>query len=299
MISSPISYTNCTMHPWTWTEYNGNSYLQCHLLKEWRHGFFSQQWWPQTPSDLVEAIAPNTQAYRVKQVHGNTVLTVTEWQQQGIDASHRADASPLQEVPLPEADGVIAEQATDAVWAASADCVPVLIADESTGRAAAVHAGWRGTSKKIVPVAIQRLLDQGSRIEHLRVALGPAIAGEVYQVSTTVAAQVGATVVADIAPHHKMEGDSSNVDQKLQDDAIAHILDALKTLDHSPILEDPQPGRVRLDVRRVNALQLEHIGVSPEQVAIAPYCTYQDPDRFFSYRRTRHKKVQWSGIAAR
>ncbi|MEB3212357.1 MAG: laccase domain-containing protein [Leptolyngbyaceae bacterium] len=55
---------------------------------------------------------------------------------------------------------------------------------------------------------------------------------------------------------------------------------------------------MRLDVRRINALQLDQMGFSPEQVAIAPYCTYQDEGRFFSYRRSREKKVQWSGIAA-
>jgi hypothetical protein len=31
-------------------------------------------------------------------------------------------------------------------------------------------------------------------------------------------------------------------------------------------------------------------------VGIAPYCTYQTPEYFFSYRREKQKKVQWSGI---
>ncbi|MEL6763948.1 MAG: laccase, partial [Cyanobacteria bacterium J06607_6] len=26
--------------------------------------------------------------------------------------------------------------------------------------------------------------------------------------------------------------------------------------------------------------------------------TYQEPDRFFSYRRSHEKKVQWSGIVS-
>jgi len=32
--------------------------------------------------------------------------------------------------------------------------------------------------------------------------------------------------------------------------------------------------------------------------AIAPYCTYQTPEYFFSYRREKQKKVQWSGIVS-
>ncbi|HEY9655803.1 MAG TPA: laccase domain-containing protein [Crinalium sp.] len=51
-------------------------------------------------------------------------------------------------------------------------------------------------------------------------------------------------------------------------------------------------------MRRINALQLEQLGIHAEQVAIAPYCTYQTPDRFFSYRRSREKKAKWSGIVS-
>jgi copper oxidase (laccase) domain-containing protein len=63
-------------------------------------------------------------------------------------------------------------------------------------------------------------------------------------------------------------------------------------------LDDELPGKVRLDVPRVNQLQLEQLGINPEHIAIAPYCTYQQSDLFFSYRRTGEKKVQWSGIVS-
>ncbi|NET36396.1 MAG: laccase domain-containing protein, partial [Cyanothece sp. SIO1E1] len=65
-----------------------------------------------------------------------------------------------------------------------------------------------------------------------------------------------------------------------------------------PLLTDPEPGRVRLDVRRINALQLEQLGIDPAQMAIAPHCTYEQPEHFFSYRRSRLKQVQWSGIVS-
>jgi YfiH family protein len=181
----------------------------------------------------------------------------------------------------PPADGLITEQPDQAVWACSADCTPALIADVVTGHVAAVHAGWRGTSLKIVPQAIARLCAQGSQLQDLRVAMGPAIAGEVYQVSEQVAAEVGATVVSIDSPD------------------VTALLHALHQVPNSPLLDDPEPGRVRLDVRRINALQLEQLGIHAEQVAIAPYCTYQTPDRFFSYRRSREKKAQWSGIISR
>jgi polyphenol oxidase len=160
-----------------------------------------------------------------------------------------------------------------------------LIGDVQTGQVSAIHAGWRGTSQKIVPQAIARLLAQGSRLEDLRVAMGPAIAGEVYQVSEYVAALVGASLI----PVANMQPDAD----------FSAVMVELLALPNSPILEDPEPGRVRLNVRQVNALQLEQLGVSAEQIEIAPHCTFQDAENFFSYRRSREKKAQWSGIVSR
>ena len=263
------------MDTWHWRTWEGLPYLTCSLLESWPHGFFTQQFWPRSPEEFVGALEPSAQVYRVKQVHGNAVLTPSE-----IEEAKSA-VEQEEEGERPPADGILTEEVQQAVWVASADCTPALIADTQTGRVSAVHAGWRGTAAKIVPHAIARFLSSGSQLHDLRVALGPAIAGEVYQVSANVAAEVGASIVP-IDPEESPEA----------------ILDALWELPNSPILADPKPGRVRLDVRRVNVLQLEHLGFHPEQIAIAPHCTYQEPEYFFSYRRSKQKKVQWSGIVS-
>ncbi|GAP98827.1 peptidoglycan editing factor PgeF [Leptolyngbya sp. NIES-2104] len=251
------------MHDWHWQTWNDLPYLTCSLLESWRHGFFTQQFSPRSPFELTEVLNPNADAYRVHQVHGNVVLSPFELE------------NPYDRENFSQADGLVSGKSQQAVWACSADCTPALIGDVKTGNVSAVHAGWRGTSQKIVPVAIAKLQSQGSRLEDLRIALGPAISGEVYQVSHQVALEVGASI--DPNP----------------------TLDRLMSLPNSPILEDATPGRSRLDVRRVIAIQLEQMGITSEQIAIAPHCTYQDPANFFSYRRAKLKKVQWSGIVSR
>ena len=130
------------MHTWHWHTWEGLPYLTCSILKPWSHGFFTQQFWPRSPLELVEVLQLNAEVYRVKQVHGNVVLTPSE-------IGLAADADELEEgdaSSLPAADGLITEKAEQAVWVASADCTPVLIADRHTGQVAAVHAGWRGRS---------------------------------------------------------------------------------------------------------------------------------------------------------
>ncbi len=255
------------MHTWHWQTWDGLPYLTCSLLKDWQHGFFTRSFSPRTPSDLVDVLQPAVPVYRVKQVHGNVVLKTGT-----VDPLNNLGS---QEIPLMEADGLFAENSSEAVWVATADCVPVLIADAQTGKVAAVHAGWRGTAAKIVPEAIAHFQAQGSQLEDLRIGLGPAISGQVYQVSLDVATQLAQSLVSDI------EG-----------------LEPVYQLPNSPLFPDPDPDKVRLDVRRFNSLQLEQLGITPEQVAIAPYCTYQDPEAFFSYRREQLKRVQWSGIVS-
>jgi YfiH family protein len=260
------------MHTWHWRDWEGLPYLTCSILDNWHHGFFTHQFWPRSPQDLTQVLHPEAAVYRLKQVHGNTVLTPQE-----VD-SHLSNLTEDEESAFAPADGLITEKNLQAVWVASADCTPVLIGDVCTGQVAALHAGWRGTAAMIVPQAIARFQAQGSQLHDLRIALGPAIAGEVYQVSVEVAAEIGASIISHDEP------------QK--------IVQALHELPDSPLLADPEPGRVRVDVRRVNTLQLENLGISIEQIAIAPYCTYQTPDHFFSYRREQQKKVQWSGIVS-
>ncbi len=258
------------MHTWTWQIWNDLPFLTCSLLEHWQHGFFTQQFAPRSPFELTEVLNPTARAFRVQQVHGNIVLAPSEL------------SNPAEQTEFSPGDGLITEQSNQAVWVCSADCTPALIADLKTGQVSAVHAGWRGTSQKIVPVAIARLCAQGSQLTDLRIALGPAIAGEVYQVSHNVAFEVGSTIAV-------FDPEASDEEKLAQ----------LMQLPDSPILPDETPGRAKLNVRRVNAMQMEQLGILPEQIAIAPHCTFQDPVNFFSYRREKLKKAQWSGIVSR
>ena len=271
------------MHTWSWQDWNGSSYLTCSLLSPWPHGFFTRQTWPQTPESLVLSVCPEAKPLRVKQVHGNTVLSADKVLN---FVTQQADS----EAPTwPEADGLYSTNIYQAVWTCSADCTPVLIADRQTGQVAAVHAGWRGTAARIVPNAVKKLQENGSTVADLCVAMGPAIAGEVYQVSAQVAAEVGQSLAnPEHNPEHNLQGGIE------ADETITRLMN----LPHPPILTDEKEGHLRLDVRRINALQLEQLGFQPEQIAVAPHCTYQDPERFFSYRRDSRKQVQWSGIVS-
>ncbi len=260
---SSISSTEQTSWQWKWV--NGLAYLQSSLLSPFPHGFFTRHFADYSLLDLTQLLSPEATPYQIKQVHGKQVVTPSEIAQ-----------SPE---PRVTGDGLCSDGEKQALWVATADCTPVLIADIQTRQVGAVHAGWRGTAQSILPCAIARFIACGSRLSHLRVAIGPAISGEVYQVSEDVAAQVGATLFPA----------EENLSPTM-------ILEQLWQWESSPLFPDPEAGKVRLDVAGVNVLQLKQMGFHPEQIAVAPYCTYQQNEQFFSYRRRQEKGVQWSGI---
>ncbi len=267
------------MHNWTWQTWQGQPYLTCDLISQ-PHGFFTSAFAPQKPEALTSVLSAEAEVLRTQQVHGNIVLTPEEIRTgtKTLVASGASQAT-KEDIERPQADGCFSNKPGQATWVCTANYTPALIADQRTGQVAAAHAGWRGTAQQIVPIAITKLQSQGSHLQDLRVLLGPAIAGEVYQVGEDVAAEIGMSIV--------------DTEQFVSAaDVVAHLLN----LDNPPLLPDSKPGHVRLDVRRINEIQLEQMGLAPEQVATAPHCTYQDSERFFSYRRTKLKQVQWSGI---
>ncbi|MEM9138053.1 MAG: peptidoglycan editing factor PgeF, partial [Cyanobacteria bacterium P01_F01_bin.42] len=191
------------MSHWTWHSWNGTPYLTCNLLEPWQHGFFTRQSWPSQPDSLVYAIGQDTSVCRVKQVHGNTVLAGSEMQQYFNPMN-------TEESPYPKADGLYSDAYGQALWVCSADCTPVLIGDRTTGHAAAVHAGWRGTAARIVPRAVERLLAQGSQLSNLIVAMGPAISGAVYQVDNDVAKQMAQSLIPKVSESAVQESAMQN-----------------------------------------------------------------------------------------
>ncbi len=134
----------------------------------------------------------------------------------------------------------------------TADCLPVLIADEKTGACAAVHAGWRGTLAGIVARTIEKMqLHHGSSPADLHLALGPAISAEVFE--------VGPEVV----------------------EAFEREFDYAGEL----ISNRKAGGKAHLNINLANARQAIGAGVPPERIYDSRLCTWLRNDLFFSYRR--------------
>lgn len=105
--------------------------------------------------------------HRVSQVHGAAV----------IDVHHINDAT--------KADAIVCHDHDVTVAVLVADCTPLLIVDEASHQLCVVHAGWRGLASGVIEAAV---LAMGVNPTALKVAIGPAISGERYQVGPEVIA---------------------------------------------------------------------------------------------------------------
>ena len=139
--------------------------------------------------------------------------------------------------------------------AKTADCVPVLIGDPKTGAYAAIHAGWRGTVQSIVIKAVEELGRAfGSKPEDMIAAIGPAAGGKNYE--------VGRDVI----------------------DAFAENF-----TDSKKYFVPTREGHALVDLHAANRDQLLSTGIQPQNIHIAPFCTMERPDLFFSYRLEKRK----------
>ncbi len=93
---------------------------------------------------------------------------------------------------LGEGDALLEDRPGSVVAIKTADCIPILLADERLHAVAAVHAGWRGTVAKIGAGAVAEMRERfGTRPEDLHAAIGPGIGKCCYEVGPEVAAHFG------------------------------------------------------------------------------------------------------------
>ena len=82
----------------------------------------------------------------------------------------------------PKADAVITDQKKLPIGILTADCAPILIYDNISKIAAAIHAGWKGAYKDIISKVIKFMLKKGCKPKNMCAVIGPCITKKNYNV---------------------------------------------------------------------------------------------------------------------
>lgn len=183
------------------------------------------------------------------QTHSTRVKVIDE-AVMGLSALQRA-------AMLEGVDALITSMRGVCIGVSTADCIPILLYDPVHQVIAAVHAGWRGTVGRIVVEALSEMFRTfQTSASDLRVAIGPGISGESFEVGN----EVYETFASAGFPMERL---------------------AVKKTSIRNISEQSW----FIDLWEANRMQLEAHGVLPEHIFMAGICTYQHADEFFSARR--------------
>jgi len=148
---------------------------------------------------------------------------------------------------IPNADASITKLPEQVCIVMTADCLPVLICDKAGTQVAAIHAGWRGLLDGIIEKTVALF---NADPNELLIWLGPAISQRAFQVGSEVRTQF-------------MLHDS--------DAEQAFIADA--------------NDKYFADLYLLAKQRLQQQAITPAQIFGGEYCTFQDNQRFYSYRR--------------
>jgi hypothetical protein len=153
----------------------------------------------------------------------------------------------------PRADAIVTRTVGLAIGVSTADCGPVLFADADARVIGAAHAGWKGALTGIVESTVEAMAKLGAERSGIVAAIGPLIRQHSYEVGPEF---VERFIEAD-AEHGLFFIPSSREGHAMFDLA----------------------GFIRMRLENAGVLMIDDIGVD----------TYSD-DRFFSYRRSVHRK---------
>lgn len=179
----------------------------------------------------------------LKQVHGNVVVEA--------DADETRFRSML--IDPPAADASVTTMPGRVLAILTADCLPVVMADDSGTVLGLAHAGWRGLAAGVLENTLARMHWLQPNAQGFRAWIGPGIGPTAFQ--------VGEDVREAFAGH--------GADQP------------------GAFVPDPcAPGKWLADLPRLAQWRLARAGV--DHVALSGLCTVTDPSqRFYSYRRDK------------
>lgn len=166
---------------------------------------------------------------------------------------HSADVVTV-ETPFdtpPKADALVTDRPGIALAVLTADCQPVLFADPEAGVIGAAHAGWRGAMDGVLEATLDAMEALGATREATRAVIGPSISQAAYEVGPEF------------------------LDTFMAEDP-----------DNSRFFAQGEGGRYQFDLPAFGLARLRAAGVG--EAEWIRHCTYSDPDRFYSYRRTTH-----------
>ena len=184
-------------------------------------------------------------------------------------------------------DGLITQTPGILLAILTADCLPIILVDANSRAVGAFHAGWRGTTKRIVEKGVGEMQRWfGSRPQDLKAAIGPGIRGCCYQVGPEVRAKFESQFEY-ASPLFRETKDRDEIHEK-----YPLLFLTSRAPGHSEL-----PTKIFLDLAEANRRQLLNTGVLSKNISDLGLCTSCRQDLFFSHRAEKGKTGRMMAVA--
>lgn len=228
-------------------------------LSPLRHGFFTRR--GGASSGVFSGLncgvgsSDQTEIVAINRARVADALEVPAENLVGVHQVHSATAvavtGPIAEKP--RADALVTAQPGLALSVLTADCQPVLFADHDAQVIGAAHAGWRGALDGILEATIDAMCSLGARRNDIHAVIGPSISQAAYEVGPEF------------------------FETFLNDDH-----------ENGRFFASGDGDRMHFDLPGYGLHRLRLAGIG--SASWTRHCTYFDPERFYSFRRTTHAK---------
>lgn len=231
--------------------------LTSDVLGSVRHGFFTRK--GGASSGIFEGLncgqgsSDQSEAVLVNRTRVAQAMQVEPSHLISVHQCHSADVVVV-DAPLPEkpkADAMVTATPGLALGILTADCQPVLFSDPNAGVIGAAHAGWGGAVSGVLENTIEAMIELGAARDSIQAVIGPCISQAAYEVGPEYFERFYDEDPENARFFASGEGD------KMQFDLPAYGLHRLRSA-----------------------------GIAAEWTR---HCTYSDPSRFYSYRRSVHQ----------
>lgn len=199
-----------------------------------------------------------------------------------IDEEFLALSAEEQKEALEGVDAVCTNLKDVCICVSTADCIPVLLYDETSGVISAVHAGWRGTVARIVEENIRVMENTyGIEAKNLKAIIGPGISLDAFE--------VGDEVFKD--PLWALPISFSNYARKrfaitpVEGEKLRAVDERWEAVCKRFPSKCDRGWRWHIDLPLCNKLQLMNMGVKEENIFMSGICTYNNSEEFFSARK--------------
>lgn len=106
-----------------------------------------------------------TPTVAMQQSHGSTITMVNDVVTSNMGSS----------------DGLISALRDVTLVVRTADCVPILFYDPTSGLIGASHQGWKGTLERLQQKMVKKMVKSGADVRTIRAAIGPCIGACCYK----------------------------------------------------------------------------------------------------------------------